>query len=201
MADDMYNKLAHDLLYKDAGEPFTRQDWMTLDLSRGIAKCFALCMQMMKSKLKGSDIKTVRQESEKFGIPDQASKKVESVVDGFWKDAEQEVTFRLDKIDAKIGLPAAKAKLHFSVPFGRNESFVGREEILSKLLERLPPDAHPDACQRTVIHGLGGIGKTQVGIEAAHRVRAAHPDCSVFWVPAVEMTMFDNAYRDISLQS
>ncbi|KAH9435342.1 hypothetical protein MCOR02_004286 [Pyricularia oryzae] len=185
MADDMYNKLAHDLLYKDAGEPFTRQDWMTLDLSRGIAKCFALCMQMMKSKLKGSDIKTVRQESEKFGIPDQASKKVESVVDGFWKDAEQEVTFRLDKIDAKIG----------------NESFVGREEILSKLLERLPPDAHPDACQRTVIHGLGGIGKTQVGIEAAHRVRAAHPDCSVFWVPAVEMTMFDNAYRDISLQS
>ncbi|KAI6548040.1 hypothetical protein MCOR04_011648, partial [Pyricularia oryzae] len=82
-----------------------------------------------------------------------------------------------------------------------NESFVGREEILNKLLERLPPDAHPDACQRTVIHGLGGIGKTQVGIEAAHRVRAAHPDCSVFWVPAVEMTMFDNAYRDISLQS
>ncbi|QBZ57612.1 hypothetical protein PoMZ_02543 [Pyricularia oryzae] len=153
MADDMYNKLAHDLLYKNAGEPFTRQD--------------------------------LRQESEKFGIPDQASKKVESAVDGFWKDAEQKVTFRLDKIDAKIG----------------NESFVGREEILNKLLERLPPDAHPDACQRTVIHGLGGIGKTQVGIEAAHRVRAAHPDCSVFWVPAVEMTMFDNAYRDISLQS
>ncbi|KAI6354993.1 hypothetical protein MCOR25_008387 [Pyricularia grisea] len=168
MADDMYNKLAHDLLYKDAGEPFTRQDWMTLDLSRGIAKCFAL---------------------------------FESAVDGFWKDAEQEVTFRLDKIDAKIGLPAAKAKLHFSVPFGRNESFVGREEILSKLLERLPPDAHPDACQRTVIHGLGGIGKTQVGIKAAHRVRAAHPDCSVFWVPAVDMTMINNAYRDISLQS
>ncbi|TLD07991.1 hypothetical protein PspLS_12159 [Pyricularia sp. CBS 133598] len=103
MADDMYNKLAHDLLHKDAGEPLTRQDGMTLDLSRGIAKCLALCMQMMKSKLKGSDIKTMRQESEKFGIPDQASKKVESAVDGFWKDAEQEVTFRLDKIDAKIG--------------------------------------------------------------------------------------------------
>ncbi|TLS21350.1 uncharacterized protein PpBr36_10385 [Pyricularia pennisetigena] len=112
MADDMYNKLAHDLLHKDAGELLTRQDGMTLDLSRGIAKCLALCMQMMKSKLKGSDIKTMRQESEKFGIPDQASKEVESAVDGFWKDAEQEVTFRLDKINAKIERTKAAPNLY-----------------------------------------------------------------------------------------
>ncbi|KAL5886639.1 hypothetical protein ACKVWH_001964 [Pyricularia oryzae] len=88
-------------------------------------------------------------------------------------------------------------EVHFSVPFSRNEHFVGREEILGRLLQRLPPIAHPDACQRTVIHGLGGIGKTQVAIEAAYRVRDAYPKCSVFWVPAVDMTMFDNAYREI----
>ncbi|KAL5891148.1 hypothetical protein ACKVWM_002172 [Pyricularia oryzae] len=88
-------------------------------------------------------------------------------------------------------------EVHFYVPFSRNEHFVGREEILGRLLKRLPPIAHPDACQRTVIHGLGGIGKTQVAIEAAYRVRDAYPKCSVFWVPAVDMTMFDNAYREI----
>ncbi|KAI6439877.1 hypothetical protein MCOR15_011898 [Pyricularia oryzae] len=88
-------------------------------------------------------------------------------------------------------------EVHFSVPFSRNEHFVGREEILGRLLKRLPPIAHPDACQRTVIHGLGGIGKTQVAIEAAYRVRDAYPECSVFWVPAVDMTMFENAYREI----
>ncbi|KAL5867624.1 hypothetical protein ACKVWM_011595 [Pyricularia oryzae] len=91
----------------------------------------------------------------------------------------------------------AKPKSHFLVRFSRNESFVGREEILNRLLKRLPPIAHPDACQRTVIHGLGGIGKTQVAVEAAYRMRATYPDCSVFWVPAVDMTTFDNAYREI----
>ncbi|KAI6307244.1 hypothetical protein MCOR30_011699 [Pyricularia oryzae] len=91
----------------------------------------------------------------------------------------------------------AKPEAHFLVRFSRNESFVGREEVLNRLLKRLPPIAHPDACQRTVIHGLGGIGKTQVAIEAAYRVRDAYPECSVFWVPAVNMTMFDNGYRRI----
>ncbi|KAK7994247.1 kinesin light chain [Apiospora marii] len=91
----------------------------------------------------------------------------------------------------------SRRKSHFLVPFSRNENFVGREDILGQLLERLPPTAQPNACQRTVIEGLGGIGKTQVAIEAAYHVRQAHPDCSVFWVPAVDMTMFENAYREI----
>ncbi|KXH58327.1 hypothetical protein CSAL01_13102 [Colletotrichum salicis] len=72
-----------------------------------------------------------------------------------------------------------------------------QDAILTRLLERIPPSANNDACQRTAIVGLGGIGKTQVAIEAAYRVRDAHPDCSVFWVPAMNTVMFENAYRDI----
>ncbi|KAI1439328.1 hypothetical protein F5Y02DRAFT_143448, partial [Annulohypoxylon stygium] len=49
----------------------------------------------------------------------------------------------------------------------------------------------------TALEGLGGIGKTQIALEAAYRVRDKHPDCSVFWVPAVDATSFENAYRDI----
>ncbi|GKT52040.1 uncharacterized protein ColSpa_12221 [Colletotrichum spaethianum] len=60
-----------------------------------------------------------------------------------------------------------------------------------------PPSAYKDTCQRTAVVGLGGIGKTQVAIEAAYRVRDAHSDCSVFWVPAVDTVMFENAYREI----
>ncbi|KAJ3951481.1 hypothetical protein N0V92_012105 [Colletotrichum tropicale] len=71
------------------------------------------------------------------------------------------------------------------------------EDILAKLLERIPPSADSDGCQRTAIVGLGGIGKTQVAIEAAYRVHDAHPDSSVFWVPAVSAAMFDNHYRKI----
>ena len=83
------------------------------------------------------------------------------------------------------------------MPFGRNEDFVGRESTLRQLLERIPPGTHPDNCQRTTIEGLGGVGKTQIALEAAFRIRNEHPDCSVFWIPAVDASSFENAYREI----
>ena len=83
------------------------------------------------------------------------------------------------------------------VPFGRNESFVGREPILRQILKRVPPNVNKDDCQRTAIEGLGGVGKTQLALEAVFRVRDEYPDCSVFWVPAVDMGSFENAYREI----
>ncbi|KAL7934422.1 P-loop containing nucleoside triphosphate hydrolase protein [Trichoderma chlorosporum] len=85
----------------------------------------------------------------------------------------------------------------WTVPFGRNKDFVGREPILDQLLEMIPPNADEDDCQRTVISGLGGVGKTQVALEAAFRVRGKYPDCHVFWVPAIDVTTFENAYREI----
>ncbi|KAI1159422.1 hypothetical protein F5B18DRAFT_587349 [Nemania serpens] len=94
-------------------------------------------------------------------------------------------------------LRASKTTPHFMVPFGRNREFVGRGSILEQLLETIPPGADQDDCQRTAVEGLGGIGKTQVALEAVYQVRDAHPDCSVFWVPAVDATSFENAYREI----
>jgi len=91
----------------------------------------------------------------------------------------------------------SRPKGYWMVPFGRNRDFVGRESILAQLLERILPDADQDDCQRTAIEGLGGIGKTQIALEAAFRVRDKHPDCSVFWVPAVDGASFENAYREI----
>ncbi|KAM6478280.1 P-loop containing nucleoside triphosphate hydrolase protein [Trichoderma sp. SZMC 28011] len=85
----------------------------------------------------------------------------------------------------------------WTVPFGRNKDFVGRESILNQLLKMIPPNADGDDCQQTVISGLGGVGKTQIALEAAFRVRARCPDCHVFWVPAINTTTFENAYREI----
>ncbi|KAK0639874.1 hypothetical protein B0T16DRAFT_383637 [Cercophora newfieldiana] len=89
---------------------------------------------------------------------------------------------------------------HWIVPFGRNKDFVGRETILTGLLARISPGGDEHDCQRTVIEGLGGVGKTQIALEAAFRLGDAHPDCSVFWVPAVDATTFENAYRVIGRQ-
>ncbi|KAK0741212.1 P-loop containing nucleoside triphosphate hydrolase protein [Schizothecium vesticola] len=89
---------------------------------------------------------------------------------------------------------------HWIVPFGRNKDFVGRETILTDLLARISPGGDEHDCQRTAIEGLGGVGKTQIALEAAFRFGDAHSDCSVFWVPAVDATAFENAYRAIGQQ-
>ena len=90
--------------------------------------------------------------------------------------------------------PFPVSRGHFVVPFGRNESFVVRHAILDWLLPRICPQANEDDCQYTAIEGLGGIGKSQIALEAAYRLR---DQCSIFWVPVVDAPTFENAYREI----
>ncbi|KAL1997361.1 hypothetical protein VTN49DRAFT_3963 [Thermomyces lanuginosus] len=91
----------------------------------------------------------------------------------------------------------APDRVHFSVPFGRNKSFVGREAIMQRLLATVPPAVDTDDCQRNAVVGLGGVGKTQTALEVAFRVREKHPNCSIFWVPAMDAVGFRDAYRNI----
>lgn len=50
-SDDLYNKLAHDLLYKASPGLLNPQDEMVINLSHGVARCFELCMRMLRDKL------------------------------------------------------------------------------------------------------------------------------------------------------
>ncbi|KAI1839654.1 hypothetical protein JX266_014134, partial [Neoarthrinium moseri] len=86
---------------------------------------------------------------------------------------------------------------HFIVPFGRNADFVGRRDLVEQLVGQVHPSANDDACQKTVVEGLGGVGKTQLALEVAYRIRRESPACSVFWVSAVSAATLENGYRDI----
>lgn len=81
---------------------------------------------------------------------------------------------------------------------GRNKNFVGREGILQSIMSLLPPKADPHNCQWLVVEGLGGVGKTQIALEAACRVHDLDPDCELFWLPAVSETIFDSAFRKVA---
>jgi hypothetical protein len=52
-------------------------------------------------------------------------------------------------------------------------------------------------CQRAAVVGLGGVGKTQVVLEFAYRKREISPNCSIFWIPAVNPATFEQAYLQI----
>jgi tetratricopeptide (TPR) repeat protein len=62
----------------------------------------------------------------------------------------------------------------------RNKSFTGRAEILSDLRQRVTAEA--TALVPHALHGLGGVGKTQLAIEYAYRYAANYQ--VVWWVPA-----------------
>ena len=77
------------------------------------------------------------------------------------------------------------------MPFMRNKKFVGRQREMSKLKETLTSDS---LCQRAVLFGLGGVGKSQIAIEYAYQRREQNPKCSIFWVPATNRETLEQAY-------
>jgi putative protein kinase ArgK-like GTPase of G3E family len=68
------------------------------------------------------------------------------------------------------------------MPFERNPCFTGREFQLSQLETLLRDDTHTT---KVAITGLGGVGKTQLVIEAIYRMNLSRK-CSVFWIPSTD---------------
>jgi len=81
-----------------------------------------------------------------------------------------------------VAAPADKETLPalWSVPFHRNPSFAGREQLISGIRASLTAE---DAAPATVaITGLGGVGKTQLAIEYAYQFRSDYD--VVWWINA-----------------
>ncbi|KAH7123380.1 putative kinesin [Dactylonectria estremocensis] len=80
-----------------------------------------------------------------------------------------------------------------TIPFPPDPKFVERTDIVLWLRDQT---AQPGS--RAALVGLGGIGKSQVAIHYAHKVRQASPDTWVFWVHASSRARFEEAYRNIA---
>lgn len=62
----------------------------------------------------------------------------------------------------------------------RNKNFTGREELLTKLREGIAGQV--TAVVPHALHGLGGVGKTQMAVEYAYRFSSDYE--LVWWIPA-----------------
>ncbi len=77
-------------------------------------------------------------------------------------------------------------------------TLVGRsceiEQLLGKFVAR---GESIQLRQLTALEGLGGVGKTQIALEAAFQVYDRYSDSSVFWVSAADHNSFENSFRKI----
>ncbi|OBT51626.1 hypothetical protein VE04_08927 [Pseudogymnoascus sp. 24MN13] len=90
-----------------------------------------------------------------------------------------------------------RLKPSIMVPFQRDSAFVGRVDILVKISEKFMEAASQDH-SRVALVGLGGVGKSQIAIEYAYRVRESAPQTWVFWVHASNAGRFKQAYTNIA---
>lgn len=88
-------------------------------------------------------------------------------------------------------------QVFFSVLFGRNGQFVGRQAELHTLMAEFITNNTGEDCQPVAVFGLRGIGKTQIGIELAYRVLTVSASHSVFWVSATTAKTFKEGFRHI----
>jgi hypothetical protein len=84
----------------------------------------------------------------------------------------------------------------FIIPFSRNKSFVGREAQLAKLEAKL--FSNEQIATMLAILGLGGVGKSQLALEVAHRTRLNNKNCSVFWIDASDTDSLYRSYATVA---
>ncbi len=89
------------------------------------------------------------------------------------------------------------APVVWGVPWSRNPNFVGRVRELSALRERLSGVGSTPVLPQA-LHGLGGVGKTQLAVEFVHRFRDTYE--VVWWVGAERQGDLTAGLADLAVQ-
>src|SRR5690349_21496582 len=84
----------------------------------------------------------------------------------------------------------AKHAGYWHVPHSRNPHFTGRDGVLELIARAL--DGNEPAHRKQVLHGVGGVGKTQVALEYAYQHRPNYD--LVWWFPAQDESALAVAY-------
>ncbi|KAH7013689.1 hypothetical protein EDB80DRAFT_863617 [Ilyonectria destructans] len=95
-----------------------------------------------------------------------------------------------------------QSKTKFLVPYNPNPDFVGRSKILHVLKQQLGLGQPLGSATRTrvALHGLGGVGKTQIALAYVYWLRETRPDVTIFWVHASNAERFQKAYASIATE-
>jgi tetratricopeptide (TPR) repeat protein len=97
------------------------------------------------------------------------------------------------RLQAEVG---AVGDARSIIPFSQNPHFVGRESQLAELEAKLFSNGQTTTILSIV--GPGGIGKSQLALEVAHRTRQNNKNCSVFWMDASDKDSLYQSYASVA---
>ena len=105
---------------------------------------------------------------------------------------------KLDDQETRRLLEASLTALapYWSVPLPRNPYFTGREDLLSTLHTQLGAGQTMALTQSSALHGLGGVGKTQIALEYAYRHALEYS--AIFWIGAETEEQIGSSFRQIA---
>jgi len=89
-------------------------------------------------------------------------------------------------IDSEFSLP-------FKIPYSEHNKFTGRELFLRQLDLALRSREHRS--RPLVLYGTGGVGKTEIVIEYAHRHQKEYS--SIFWINATSLSSTYDSLREV----
>lgn len=92
-------------------------------------------------------------------------------------------------LKSQVSFPAI-----WMVPFEKNPRFLGRFEEIENLEKMILGNTD---VRRVAISGLGGVGKTQIALALAYRVREKDPTRSIFWMPSTSVESVEQAFLSI----
>ena len=97
--------------------------------------------------------------------------------------------------------PEVSVKPAHHIPFSINPLFVGREtelEMIKTALDLNDPRSVDQGQRAVVIHGLGGLGKTEIALAFAHQSEGSYD--SVLWVSAETPEKVQTSFSEIAVK-
>ncbi len=138
-------------------------------------------------------LRVLERQAAEFGdlnVPTHISTQIESLCEKI-ADIERQLGALPGPSPGTQPLPAI-----WNIPHPRNPNFTGRAEQLIALQATLTPGQAAALTQPQAIHGLGGVGKTQLAVEYAYRHASGYR--LVWWIHAQDITTLSADYAALA---
>lgn len=119
------------------------------------------------------------------------------LLDGVSQERAKPATRPPNPATQKPALPVVGRRTIHNLPFRPNPLFTGREAELEALGRGLQQAGATAAMQMVAVHGLGGVGKTQLAVEYAWKHLADYE--AVFWIKADKAAALDVSLAALAL--